>query len=178
MRKKDAFTLIELLTVIAVIAILAAISFGITSGVYQRQARTKAAAELSALSAALESYRAQYGTYPITNDPGVMLKALANRVKWDGPSSDDTVNISERRPFIEPSKYDIAGTGEFWNDTQTLVDPWGNGYHYEFSTGSSWKRFGFILFSDGPDGTSAAPVDGIMNKDHADNADNIYAGSN
>ena len=178
MRKKDAFTLIELLTVIAVIAILAAISFGITSGVYQRQARTKAAAELSALSAALESYRAQYGTYPITSDSEVLLQALANRIKWT--DADTRESLSERKAFIDPSKFDVSGfddSGEFGATGQSLVDPWGNEYYYEFSTDGGWQRFGFILFSKGPDGAFSTPTSGIIDKDAAGNADNIYAGS-
>jgi len=176
MRRKDAFTLIELLTVIGVIAILAAISFGITAGVYQRQARTKASAELSALSAALESYRAQHGTYPITDDPAVFLQALANRIRWTDGSTSET--LTERRPFIESSKFDISGSGEFWTSEQILVDPWGNPYYYEFSTADSWKRFGFVLVSRGPDGAMVDPVNGIIDETEDSNADNIYAGGN
>tara|TARA_R100000027_G_scaffold60818_4_gene51755 strand:- start:18807 stop:19343 length:537 start_codon:yes stop_codon:yes gene_type:complete len=177
MRKRDAFTLVELLTVIAVIAILAAISFGITTGVYQRQARTEAEAELAGIATALESYRKQYGTYPITSDEEEMLQALANRLKWVDEST--TEEIDSGRPFLDPGKFDVSGLSDgddFDGDGQLLVDPWGNEYQYEFSVGNSWKRFGYVLYSNGPDGTSVAPTNGIIDKDSAANADNIYIG--
>ncbi|MET0261690.1 MAG: prepilin-type N-terminal cleavage/methylation domain-containing protein, partial [Rariglobus sp.] len=59
-----AFTLIELLTVIAIIAILAAITFGVVKGVNERAAIGQAKAELASLAQALEAYKLQYGDYP------------------------------------------------------------------------------------------------------------------
>lgn len=62
----QAFTLIELLTVIAIIGILAAITFGVTRGISEQGRIARAQAELGALSTALESYRQQFGDYPRT----------------------------------------------------------------------------------------------------------------
>ena len=59
-----AFTLIELLTVISIIAILSAITFGVVKGVNDRAAIAQAKAELASLAQALESYKMQYGDYP------------------------------------------------------------------------------------------------------------------
>lgn len=176
MRKKDAFTLIELLTVIGVIGILAAISFGISTGVSERQARTKAAAEMSGIAAALEAYRTQYGTYPITDDPEILLQALANRIRWTDDST--TESLSERRPFIDSSRFLVEGfndgSTEFGAENQQLLDPWENPYYYEFQTDGSWQRFGYVLFSRGSDGDMTAPVNGIIDKSAAGNSDNIY----
>ena len=59
-----AFTLIELLTVIAIIGILAGITFGLVKGVGDHGRITRATSELAALSVALEAYRQYYGDYP------------------------------------------------------------------------------------------------------------------
>jgi len=59
-----AFTLIELLTVIAIIGILSAITFGVVKGVGEHGKITRATAELASLTTALESYRQYYGDYP------------------------------------------------------------------------------------------------------------------
>ena len=179
MRRRDAFTLVELLTVIAVIAILAAITFGISAGVYQRQARTKAQAELSALASALESYRAQHGMYPPTDNAEKFLQALANRLTWksDGSEGLEEESHDPRRGFVDPSKFDVAGltdSNDFGESGQTFVDPWGRNYYYEYSTDDSWNRFGFILFSLGPDGKVEDPINGIIDKEAENNPDNIY----
>lgn len=62
--KQNAFTLVELLTVIAVIAILAGLVLGVAGPIQIRAARIKAHGEIQAFSAACESYKADYGNYP------------------------------------------------------------------------------------------------------------------
>ena len=62
--RRRGFTLIELLMVIAVILILASITFGISRGVQNAQARAKAKAELATISQALEQFKSRYGDYP------------------------------------------------------------------------------------------------------------------
>jgi prepilin-type N-terminal cleavage/methylation domain-containing protein len=62
-----SFTLIELLVVILIIAILAALTLSAGEAVMNRAARSRASAEIQAMSAALESYKADNGIYPWTN---------------------------------------------------------------------------------------------------------------
>ncbi|MSU65560.1 MAG: prepilin-type N-terminal cleavage/methylation domain-containing protein [Opitutus sp.] len=71
-RWTTAFTLIELLTVIAVIAILAGIALGSVRGVKQRANIARARSELAVLAIALEEFKRHYGDYPKTGP------ALAN----------------------------------------------------------------------------------------------------
>ncbi|AKC81670.1 hypothetical protein IMCC26134_00750 [Verrucomicrobia bacterium IMCC26134] len=61
---RRAFTLIELLTVIAIIGILAAITFGAARGVFQQSRINRSKAELGSLGSALEEYKKYYGDYP------------------------------------------------------------------------------------------------------------------
>ena len=64
--KKTGFSLIELLMVLAVLGVLAAITFGIFRGVRDSQSRTRAKAELAVLAQALEHFKSKYGDYPWT----------------------------------------------------------------------------------------------------------------
>ena len=64
--KQTGFTLIELLMGIAILGVLAAITFGVFQGVKDSQNRTRAKAELSVLSQALERFKSKYGDYPWT----------------------------------------------------------------------------------------------------------------
>lgn len=62
--RKRAFSLVELLTVMAVIAILAGLVLSIAGYVNSKAARARAEAEIKALSAGCESYRSDHGGYP------------------------------------------------------------------------------------------------------------------
>ena len=63
-RNRQAFTLIELLVVITVIAILAGLVLNTAGYIQKKSARSRAEAEVAALSAAIESYNLDYGAYP------------------------------------------------------------------------------------------------------------------
>src|SRR5882762_4304815 len=61
---RRAFTIIELLVVISIIVILAGLILSTVGYVQKKGARARAEAEIAAMSAALESYRADNGIYP------------------------------------------------------------------------------------------------------------------
>lgn len=63
-RRRSAFTLVELLTVIAVIAILTTMTIGVIRGVKERANIARARAELATLGTALEEFKRLYGDYP------------------------------------------------------------------------------------------------------------------
>ena len=83
--KARAFTLIELLIVIAVIALLMAIAFPIW-GMFQRAAeRTETRAHLAKIAGAIEKYRVDYGSAPLftgtwTNGSEAMVIANNTRL--------------------------------------------------------------------------------------------------
>ena len=71
-RRRAAFTLIELLTVLAIIGILAAILFP-TIGAARRSAeRAKTKVQFAQWAAAIESFRAEYGYYPAFDDSALV----------------------------------------------------------------------------------------------------------
>ena len=71
-----AFTIIELLVVIAIIIILAGLILSTVGYVQKKGARSRAEAEIAAMSAALESYKADNGIYPSTPNT-ISLTAMA-----------------------------------------------------------------------------------------------------
>lgn len=180
------FTLVELLTVIAIIGILSAITFGVVKGVNERAAIGQAKAELGTLAQALEAYKRQYGDYPRTQTNTDFLQALIGK---RGPKMDPMTGKS----FIDVAQFTLNASGDPFTTTSLyLVDPWGRAYAYLYKTSGSsgWINPSYVLYSFGPDGRSYgngsgtavnAVIDttkGILKTDIADNrdaADNIYA---
>ena len=74
-----AFTLIELLVVMAIIAILAGLVLSTAGYVQKKGATSRAEAEVAALSAALESYKADMGDYPTGTNSGSTATAAPNK---------------------------------------------------------------------------------------------------
>jgi prepilin-type N-terminal cleavage/methylation domain-containing protein len=92
MGRVRAFTLIEMLVVIGVIAILAGIILGALPGVQHRNIRSRVATELKGMEIAIESYKAKHAFYPPDNpkDPSrpplfYELTGTTNGVGGSGP---------------------------------------------------------------------------------------------
>jgi general secretion pathway protein G len=88
LRRRSAFTLIEILVVIVVIAILATL---VAPNIFQNVGTAKSAtakSQIEMLTTALDSYRLSTGTYPTTEQG---LQALVERptidppINWNGP---------------------------------------------------------------------------------------------
>lgn len=163
-----AFTLIELLTVIAIIAVLAGIVIGMGRHASQtgKIARTKA--ELAAISTALEAYKRQYGDYPRTSDAALMLQSLVGKL---GPNN----NAVQGRVLLDLALFTTKDAADpVQNSSAELIDPWEHAYAYHYF--STTGQRGYVLYSAGPDGVALAPTGlNSQNRDAADNLDNLYA---
>lgn len=92
-RTQSAFTVVELLVVIAIILVLAGLILATSGYVQTKGKRSRAEAEIAAISAALENYKADNGIYP--TDPASTETLAANA----DPSGGNP------RTFVESSKY-------------------------------------------------------------------------
>jgi prepilin-type N-terminal cleavage/methylation domain-containing protein len=181
-RRQAAFTLIELLMVIAVILILAGITFGISRGVQNAQARAQAKAELATLAQAIEQFKSRYGDYPWHQSGGswgsggvddtnqMLLYALTGRLVLrqepvpGNPGSTrmtavkisddlDDSKVAKNPKFIDPSRFYVQENGA--GQPIALLDPWGNPYKYWYKWDDApdqWEVFGYHLYSLGGDG--------------------------
>jgi prepilin-type N-terminal cleavage/methylation domain-containing protein len=81
--RRRAFTLIELLTVIAVIAILAAFAVPLVGSIKKREYINKSQAEMAQLETAIESYKSAYGFYPSSSAIASQYGALTNQLYFE-----------------------------------------------------------------------------------------------
>lgn len=168
-RVETAFTLLELLTVMGVIGVLAALSFGSGARVLRdRSLREKAQGELAVMAMAIEGFRRHYGGYPQTSDAAELFAALNG---WRTP--DNTPMSVRGLRFLEPDGLTCAATS--WDEAGNhVLDPWGRPYRYGYAPGPVWRAPGFVLYSYGPDGEAGAHGTGVVPGVAASDADNVY----
>lgn len=135
-RKQPGFTLVELLVVVTVIAILAGLVLGVAGQIQNKSARARAETEITAISNALESYKAEYGFYPSNSSPGlqgaqVLYQSLCTTDQAMNPSGRIFFTFTEAMPGS-------AGGGV----PPAILDPLSNPYEY---------RSGNAAINNGPD---------------------------
>ena len=140
--RNSAFTIIELLVVIALIIILAGLVLSTVGYVQNKGARSRAETEIAAISAALESYKADNGIYPTDTTRTEMLDPAANinltnytaasLYLYEQLSGDVYGN---RQPAATAKTYFAFKSNQLSPSDQTLNvtairDPFGNSYGY------------------------------------------------
>ncbi|MFM8459869.1 MAG: type II secretion system protein [Chthoniobacterales bacterium] len=139
--RRAAFTLIELLVVVSIVAILAGLVLSTLGYVNRKGAASRAESEVAALSAAIESYKLDIGSYP---DPSNLYSELTA----GGPVNTDKV-------YFEPTGGMVNTNGK----SRTFQDPYGNAYNY---TTNATRNIGFFdLWSVPP--TAESEADWIHN---------------
>jgi type II secretory pathway pseudopilin PulG len=139
-----AFTVLELLVVITIIVILAGLILATTGYVQKKGARSRAESEIAALSAALESYKADNGIYPrdTTNNTTDNLDARAS----GNPTSYQAASLflynslfgatnGSRTPASGARSYftfkpNMLSPVDQSQSVQYIRDPFGNSYGY------------------------------------------------
>ena len=132
------FTVIELLAVIAIIGILAAILLPALSKARVMAKKSNASGEIHQLVVALRMYAEDWGAYP-TND--------------SADDCDDLIAALEDDTF--------GGYGVWDEDTSSgdLLDPWGRSYIYDLQPPLDGKGIAFKIWSWGPDGIDGSGDD-------------------
>jgi prepilin-type N-terminal cleavage/methylation domain-containing protein len=93
-----AFTLIELLTVIAVIAVIAALILPVGSAVRRQAFIHNAQAQMSQLQTALERYKSAYGFYP----PASLNGPLTNQLYYELVGTTNIAPPTALAPIYQP----------------------------------------------------------------------------
>jgi len=178
-RDAGAFAIIELLVVIAIIIILGSLILSTVGYVQKKGARARAEAEIAAMSAALESYKADNGIYPTdsnTNalkpntmgDPAQTTYQYASRSLYkslSGDSDNDANRIDESKSYF-PFKPNQLSPATREQAVTFIRDPFGNSYGYSTMKNSNpsgsdgynptfdlWSTSGVINTSTTPDQT-------------------------
>jgi type II secretion system protein G len=120
-RRPDGFTLVELLVVIAIIAILASLVLAAASSVQKKGARSRVEAEIAALGAALESFKADNGDYPTNSAANSSVALVTNLMPTNGG-----------KVYYEFSAKWLDSSGNF-------LDPFGYSYNYIYTNGSPYN---------------------------------------
>ncbi len=125
------FTLVELLTVIVIIAILAAITLNISKLILRKQSEARARSEMLTIVSALEAFRGQNGDEypPMENSQGPgspyaernLFSALYGHARW-------TVDTQNGQP-----KWEMVPMGRAWADGGSVPNSngkytWGHEY--------------------------------------------------
>jgi len=150
LRHSAAFTLIEMIMVIAIIAVLAGLILGVYMLVSKQGARARATTDIMELKVALENYRADNGGYP--QDPQKTDKldprnsadatdisstgklAASSKFLYESLTGDTsgTGNVTKNYApgFFKPSRLGGPRVGNTVNPVQYIMDPFGNPYGY------------------------------------------------
>jgi len=150
-RRLASFTLIELLTVMAIIAILAGLILYAGSGVMLKAKRSRASSEIQAMSTALEGYKTDNGIYPpasnmLTNayaandgsqsgglyqlSSQLLYQALASQTNFTATPTGAKVYMSFKANQIGDLTGAVTG-GSY------VQDPWAYSYGYSTATNSA-----------------------------------------
>jgi general secretion pathway protein G len=129
-RRKHGFTLVEMLLVLVILAVLAAIVIPKFSGRSQQAKVTAAHSQISSIELALDAFEVDTGYYP-TGNAG--LNALV-----DEPSGAQ----NWKGPYLKKG---------------IPLDPWGNPYVYNYPGKNNAK--GYDIMSMGPDGRAGGDDD-------------------
>ena len=145
-RAGGAFTIIELLTVITIISILTGLILATAGYVQKKGARARAESEIAAMSAALESYKADNGIYPRQENGATDLlnaRNESNPSNYEAASlylftqlngtDPDFRQIAEARNYFVFRLQMLAAMRDSNGNLTTVAyvrDPFGNSYGY------------------------------------------------
>jgi prepilin-type N-terminal cleavage/methylation domain-containing protein len=141
--RQNSFSLVELLVVMGIIAVLAALTLAAASGVMNTAARRRATSEIAAMKTQLESYKVDNGGYPVSDgilltnnylssdgsgmeyqtNSEILFQALSGKVRFT-----DTTFIGKSYMNFKASQVGTAPAGTY------IADPFGLAYGYSTGT--------------------------------------------
>jgi len=173
---RAAFTLIELLAVIAIILLLAGLVVGGLGFARDKQDREKTKVQIALLEKALEDYKFDMGKYPGEADTPIggdvseqlyevlFYEGYDYNVKSSGGTPPDPwekmingvavpkskkIYLADLDPRTSKQGWVLASTGTGVATNLKITDPWGNNYRYRIGTNA--QNPDFDLWSFGKD---------------------------
>ena len=132
-RRYNAFTLIELIVVVGIIAILSALVLSTVGYARKKGARARAETEIAAMSAALENYKADNAVYPAYSG-ATGAHALYQGLSGDGNDAIGGTIASTGTPGSSGKSYMTLKPNMLSPnppDAMTrVIDPFSNDYNY------------------------------------------------
>ncbi|HVT90928.1 MAG TPA: type II secretion system major pseudopilin GspG [Tepidisphaeraceae bacterium] len=123
-RQRHAFTLIELLLVMVILVVLAAVVVPKFAGRSKQARETAALTDIKAMETGLDAFEIDNGRYPSADEGlGALIAAPSGLMTWHGP---------------------------YMSKNTLPMDPWGHPYNYQYP--GAHKQGGYDLYSYGPDG--------------------------
>lgn len=163
---RSAFTLVEMLTVMTVIAILASLILAVNGYVQRKAGTSRAEGEIQALTLGCENYKVDNGIYPRSTDTDTLdprtdanpatgvsseryqkaslylYKALSGDTQ---PSSGPDFKPEEKAYLTDFFRPQVLGASKNSNDQITKVhyiqDPFGNSYGYSTAGAKAEEEF-------------------------------------
>ena len=178
---RAGFTLIELLAVVMVILLLAGIVLSVTGYVQNKMSITTAKTQIVAMGAALEMYKNDWGSYPVTGSGRISrnqsCEGSNNLVLYRALSGvgGGRKYLSFPASAIRTNMYiPVTISGNTTSEMCGVFDPWGKLYNYYNSPNTSYaviqtnayagytcggqiNSSTYDLFSYGPDGATFVP---------------------
>ena len=165
----SAFTLIEMLTVMAVIAILASLIVAVNAFAHKKAALLRADGEIKSMASACENYKADFGSYPRDTESGSDTDSLdprtdgnpttssyekANIVLYKTLSGDAKQGTDATTPAVKTDvpdgKPETKGYFDFRpdqlrrttsGDIRFIQDPFGNPYGFSTAGAAAEEKF-------------------------------------
>ena len=165
MKNIRRFTLIELLAVMALIAILSGLGFGVYSYAKGKAKQSATEALLKQIEAGLGAFNTKAGYYPRSNggdfsvikftfaDDGTVASVnfggeTLTRETGTSPTKEQRMKNERFEAFAKT--VDMEAIKNSLNAQNELVDAWGNPIYYR--SPGQFKQGGYDLVSAGPDG--------------------------
>ena len=162
------FTLVELLTVIAIIAVLMGLLFPTINAVKESARKAQAKNDVTQLVTAVKAYYTEYGKYPggLSSDGavdmGTLIPILIGEDEAENPRE---IVFFEGKQATEDGRYGVS------EDGTEFLDPWSESYvvHIDadydneisnpIDAGPDTLRSGVIAYSTGKDGDAGTNDD-------------------
>ena len=146
MKKENAFTLVEIMIVMSIIAVIMGFLVGATIKARQKGKITKTQATMNSIAAALRMYQDDFGAYPPNNLINRHTSTVAGSAGeclyyYLGATFKSGVNSSiNAGPYLKFSGTEVTttrigicdfdGDGGIDDDLKTIDDAWGKELHY------------------------------------------------